>query len=245
MSTKNREMFRPLTREESIDHRQRQLDAREGLFLPTLDVVEAEVSNLVAQLHGFEQALASPTQKLADYVVGTAVTKDEMWIARGSTGIILSSEHGTTHRRRDPNSRFLRKRENKNPDTGVAALGQMAAGDLSATHATMLGRQTGDANNDLKHPFKDALKDLIDEGHNTFVSIHGMKSGHVAGLEDERSFDVVVGIGNKPTPQTEWLSEQIVAVAEQFGLRVGINQPIMKIVEKDGYYHVRIDEDGE
>lgn len=234
--------YRPLTWSESIDHRQRLEDARQGVHLVEPKVPATYMSKLLGRLIKAEMGLASPDMTLEGYKNGVATEPDQAKVVLGASNLLISSEHATTHFRKNSTGERLAKQ----PDTGTAALGAVVAAELKAFHATMVGRQTSDANHDEKHPFKPLLVDLM-RSHDlgAFVSFHGMRSGHIASLDDERSFDVAVGVGSSPNEATLKLGQCIVDLAKRYGLKAAINQPFLRVTEEDGEYKIRLKNDGE
>jgi hypothetical protein len=231
----------PLTHEQARDHRQRLQDANRGVHLEIPSEWEAALDDLTTLVEEGERLMACPTLSRDEYDKGVAAYKNQVGIYPGTSGTIISTEHATTHWRKDP---VTKKRENKRPDAGTAGLGAAVAAMTAASHVTMLGRQTGDPNNDERHPYKDRLRNLI-QPDQTFISLHGMCSGYVSALDDVRSLDILVGIGDDlPEPRTIKLGEQVVSIAEQLGLRAGVNQPLLNITEKEDKYFLEVDDDG-
>jgi len=59
-----------------------------------------------------------------------------------------------------------------------------------------------------------------------------MALGKFADLRDRAPFDVILGIGNRPNPQSLELARQLEEYGKELGLRVGTNTPFL--VFKDG-----------
>lgn len=234
-------VFRQLTHEQTMAHKQRIHDAIQGTHIINPGVDEDYLVNMRLRLQADERKLASPTLMPQDYDIGAANRPDEVYCSAGARAVILSTEHATTHIR---TKRGTNERAKKEPEIGTAGLAAIVSKDINATHITMLGRQTGDANRDEEHPFKDQLKSLIAESSTkTVITVHGMLPSLVESLEDERSFDVAVGVGNDPAPQTAQLGERIVGIAQSLGLRAGLNQSFLKIIKQDKGFLVRVDEE--
>lgn len=234
-------VFKLLTHEQNMDHKQRIQDAIQGIHIANPGVDEDFLLNMRLRLQSGERDLASPTLMLQDYDIGAATRPDEVYCSAGARAVILSTEHATTHIRANRDTKVRAKKE---PEVGTAGLASAVSKDINATHVTMLGRQTGDANRDDEHPFKDRLKSLIDESSTqAVITVHGMLPSLVESIDDKRSFDVAVGVGKDPTPQTAQLGERIVGIAQSLGLRVGLNQSFLKIIKKDEGFAVRVDEE--
>lgn len=189
---------------------------------------------IYATLEKYEQSLMCPHKSMHDYVVGTAAAPDEIGIFEGNGSWIVTTEHATAQQRLYPGERDRRR---KDPEYGIAAIGQYLHADVGATHLTMLGRQEHDANNDAHHPFKDELGRQIARTSNTSlrgtISLHGMTALKVDWPEASRSYDVAVGIGDNPSPATQRAANLLVNIAEELGLRAGINVPFI-VFTNDG-----------
>jgi hypothetical protein len=229
-----------LSHEESMDHKQRLQDVAEGVHLKEPAALEGFREAVLNRIKIGESRLASPNGNLEEYTGGVARYDNESRIALGRTGLWLCTEHATEHTRTSPSTG---EKTIKDPETGVAGLASVLAADLSASHATLLGRQTADANNDTGHPFKKHVAEIARGiGCDTFVSLHGMLAGKVATLQDERSYDLVVGIGRAPSEKSRELGDMIVAAAAELGLKAGVNRPLLRIREEEGKYYVPLED---
>jgi hypothetical protein len=226
-----------------MDHKQRVQDAQQGVYLPELGVDTLTLTELRTRLIYHETRLASPTLIRDGYDIGTATVDDEIGVRLGQAGIVLTTEHATTHYRKDAKTGVRTK---KAFESGTAAVAALLAEEFSATHITMLGRQTGDANHDPQHPFKRLVGQLLtsSEEKHTLISVHGLVSGQVAKLDDERGYDVIVGVGEEPSNETAQLGNRIVTTAQSMGLHAGINTPLLKIISRDNKHYVRVDDEG-
>lgn len=213
-----------------------------GVHLPDLLGDFSDVVQLRERLAAAEMRLASPDLSADGYNNGVALTNDQIHITYGFAGVLMTTEHATTHYRQ-ANEDLTRKA--KQGEAGTASLAATLAQDYDITHLTLLGRQTGDANHDVEHPFKERVKYMIAARmQRAHISLHGMTSGQVPDLEDERSFDLVVGVGDEPSESTMRLGIKVVQAAQAEGLRAGINVPFIKVIQRDGEYFRRVDGDG-
>lgn len=236
----------PLSAEGVELHQRRVERAEQGedLMMPDeLDVPVGLMMENVQHLECYEKHLASPTLALSGYRDGVATQPDEVFVRqRPDSSTLISTEHATFHYRL-PKNRTTRI--TLEPETGIAGLAGQVAAELGGTHATILGRQTSDANHDLNHPFKDRLLELLADGSiKTFVSLHGMTAAHTTDLQAERSLDVVVGVGNRPNRATLLTAYKIMKVCEKYGLLAGINPKFIKMRKRPDGLEVRQDDEG-
>lgn len=232
----------PMPQAQVAAHRKRVDDARQGTYLRMPEQHQADAPAIIRRLSLAERRLAAPRLSRTDYRNGVAKYPDQQYVRPGQTGIVISTEHATVQQRMDPGSS---QRKVKKAEPGLAGLGATVAETLDATHITMLGQQTGDANNDLSHPYKEHLLDLLKtEQAHTFISLHGMSSTHVADLNDDRVFDVLLGIGSNPETRTLQLANRLIAVARQYGLKIGLNQHCAAIRREDKRYFLLTRNDG-
>lgn len=234
--------YLPLNPEQTEFYHQRLHDAREGVHFTAGYPGHEVVADVISKLVIGERKLAAPHGLEQEYDDGAATQDNEIFVEPGERGIIITTEHATSHVR---TSTKTGKKRVIDAEYGLAGLGSVTAGELSAYYMTMLGRQTGDPNHDLRHPFKNRLTNLLaSSGSSKFLSVHGMKSGRVTRMDEDRGYDVAVGIGDEPTTETENLGEKLVASAKELGLKAGINVPFLHIVERDEGLAVRVNEDG-
>ena len=122
----------------------------------------------------------------------------------------------------------------KAPDVGTAGLGYALHVSTGAHFMTMRGRQYGDANFQEEHVFKDVMAELIVErGITKVISIHGMKAGKFKDFGDERAYDVLLGTGPHPPPQSVRAAARIEAIAARFDLRIATNGWFVKVADDD------------
>lgn len=169
----------------------------------------------------FDRVLAAesrvcPSRRRDDYETGAARTPNELEITTGARPVLLTAEHAT-------------HRSTGMADYGTYGLSSVVRHDTDSSLIAAIGRQTGDANKDETHPLKDAMKPLLAAGH---LSVHGMFSGRVAALDDPRTFNVLFGIGDKPSEATKDFIDKALETAKQLGLRAGVNHPVIQY-EKD------------
>ncbi len=188
--------------------------------------LSVDPSSIYAQMRKAETALV-PDE---DYALGSARNDDEILILPGDDVVLLTAEHATDQKRID---KIIGERVKKSYDAGTGGLVYSLASSLGSTALIAVGRQTGDANNDLTHPFKEQMTKIISKPvSKAHLSAHGMAGGVAANLTDERGFKVMVGIGDKPSDATKALTDYILQIASDYDMRVGINQPQLRFDSK-------------
>ncbi len=201
------------------------------------------MQQVLNELLAREVSLIAPDGLRCDYGNGTAQTADEIHTtARGRT-VLLSSEHATRHWTVDQDTGVKRP---KLSEPGTAGLGSMAAAAACGMHIAMIGKQTGNANYESGHPYKQHIQALI-LAHmpGAFLSLHGMKTGLVSDLQDDRPYDLLVGTGNNPNAASQVTAQMLVQIAEGLGLRAAINAQFLDIIRgDDGHYKQRVYRDG-
>jgi hypothetical protein len=122
----------------------------------------------------------------------------------------------------------------------------MVAAAARGIHIAMIGRQTGNANYDFGHPYKQHVQTLtLSHMPGIFLSLHGMKSGLVSDLQDDRPYDLLIGTGNNPNTASQVTAQTLVRIAEGLGLRAAINAQFLDIIRgDDGHYKQRVYRDG-
>lgn len=238
--------YAPLDVERVGLHEERTLRAEQAkdLFLPDdLDLPREQLLDRAYLLERRERSLASPDLSLAGYRNGAATIPDETYVQeRPGSSVVISTEHATFHYRKLVNGDEIKELE---PETGIAALASLAADELAATHITLLGRQTGDANHDASHPYKNRIINLVDScAANTFVSLHGMTASHTTDLEADRNHDIAIGVGSDPGPRTIEIANRIVEISSKYGVLADINPQFVKLRQNDGLTEVRLEDDG-
>ena len=157
----------------------------------------------------------------SNYADGSATHDNDTLSIDGTNGVLLTAEHATRHRRPNDHGEIFTKLS----DVGTGALCLVASLDTGSTGLIAVGRQTGDANRDAKHPFKDIMANIVAQPEsNAHISIHGMRRGLASGIRDGRGFNVILGIGDKPSEATKALTDLMVETAADYDLRIGINQ---------------------
>ena len=234
--------YRPLTEHEQAMHIERFYRARNGLDFNYATADPLEQRAIFNTLWGAEQRLVAPHNSSEDYGDGTAEMPDEIRTDTHGSSVLLSSEHATRSWSVDYDT------GDKTPkpyEAGTAALGSVIAAETYGTHIAMVGRQTGNANFDQYHPYKRHLQHLIGAGAmGAFVSLHGMRTGLVSDLSDERPYDMLLGVGNNPNASTLEAAAIVLRIAESLGLRAGINKPFLEIVGRGGRYWQKMYSDG-
>ncbi len=209
-------------------HEQRKANAADFSTYHLPELPESEADIVFQRIREAEQKHAAPRFLVEDYDDGVAQSEDELLVVDGLARVILTAEHAT---------RQMRTRDNvtktKEPDYGTAGLGTILQEDTDEALIIALGRQTGDANDDPEHPLKDQLGRLVYlPSSHAHLSLHQSGRTQVEKLTDQKSFGVMVGIGNDPTPETLENAEKMVEIGKKYDVRVGINQPFIKMEPK-------------
>src|SRR3989344_1011348 len=166
-----------------------------------------------------------------DYEVGSAQKANDLYIIRGNKGVLLTAEHATVQQRRQPDRTIAAKEE----DSGTGALVIVNALETFSNGVVAIGRQTGDANHDETHPFKELIGKIIIQSEDmAHLSLHGMKRAHAAKPRDPRGFAVQLGIGSDPSEATLALKDYLVEIGEQYDLKIGVNSPHIRFGSKTG-----------
>jgi hypothetical protein len=170
-----------------------------------------------------ERRLACPSMSVDGYTQGAADEADELFVIEGGSGILATAEHATDHQRA---YKTKPGRSYKPADYGTAALGWVLQQDTDSSLIVAKGKQTGDANHDIGHPFKERMARIITRPTtHTHVSIHGASNGLASGFRDERNYHILLGIGSNPSERTIEVVDGLREVAEDLDLRLGVNQP--------------------
>jgi hypothetical protein len=161
------------------------------------------------------------------YITGSARQENEILTIGGTKGVLLTAEHATKQRRLNQSTGA---RDIKGADSGTGALCQAVAQDTANFGLIAVGRQTGDANWDESHPFKDAMREIIVRKNTvSHLALHGISRAHAACFDDEKGFAVMLGIGEDPSEATQTLVyDYLVPLAKDCDLRLGVNQPFIK-----------------
>lgn len=233
-------------------HAGRKLDACLDTFLPEGKLLDADSEDTYFRLQEEELRLITgttthgPYTRPEDYNRGTAQYTDQILEQDFGDGLVVTSEHATTHwvlNHLDTSGfgGWVEKRF----ECGTMAFGSALAEDIGGTHISMLGMQSGNANNSRHHPLNDRVAARIQERRvDTFVSLHGMRMGLVADLGDVRGYDMLLGVGDTPSPETLRLAQTIVTTAKDHGLKAGINRPVVNVFMVDDQPAVERDHQG-
>ncbi|MBI2285399.1 hypothetical protein HYU82_01065 [Candidatus Saccharibacteria bacterium] len=157
-----------------------------------------------------------------DYQLGSAIVNNQLAVLRGESGVLLTAEHATFHRRKRPDGTVY----DKQPDTGTAALSMAVADKTNSDAIVAVGRQTGDPNYDPEHPFKKEVESIVarpvSQAH---LALHGLMRARASNIDDKRGFAVLIGIGDNPSDATRTLAyDYLTAIGKDYDLAVGINQ---------------------
>ena len=168
---------------------------------------------------------------VGDFVIGSALTDNEIISIAGNSGVLLTAEHATVQQRlkADGVTRFA-----KEEDHGTGALAETVATDTGSDALIAIGRQTGDPNNDEQHPFKiREIAEVIEKPNShSHLSLHGMVRGRASAVRDAAGFSVLLGKGKDPSDATEDLTKTLQETGRDMGLKVGANEPILRFSAK-------------
>ena len=194
-------------------------DFQNGYKLPRFSLDPAEVYEFLAEA---EREIIPA----GDYDNGSAQKPDDILAIEGTSGVLLTTEHATSHFRVKDSGQFDKKLH----EGGTAALGKTVAQGTNSYGLIPIGRQTGDANRDLQHPLREKMTEVIALAvSRAHLSIHGMARAHASGIRDNRGFSVMLGIGHKPTEATMALKDAMYEAGQDLGLRIGVNKPHMRL----------------
>jgi hypothetical protein len=182
---------------------------------------DADVHDVYERVVEAEATAVGPKRQLNDYSGGTATHDDELRIVDQGTGNLLEAQHATDPVRKDSGKREA-------ADHGTGGLGLVLAEDAGGRIIVPLGRQTGNANTDAKHPIKDELLAAAATGaYDQFFSVHGMRPGKVLDLRDVSEIHAVIGLGLNPTEADFERAERLLGRAyAEYGLRLVIGNRI-------------------
>ena len=166
-----------------------------------------------------------------DYLVGSAADNDELLVLRGISGALLTAEHASYHRRiRKKQWPYIRN--DKEYEQGTGALSCLVGQETKSDAIVAIGRQTGDANSDISHPFKRVIEKVITRPFSQskgILTLHGMIEGHTLDPKSTRGRSIQLGIGNHPSDATRTLTHDYLKTnGEDLDLIVGINDPHLR-----------------
>lgn len=190
------------------------------------EIADAEISSYATKLAG-DSAIADIYERLQDaegilvpgkdYLVGSAKVDDEVLVLHGLSRVLLTAEHATIQ---------IRREQTKEADMGTGVLAEVVAQDTNSTAIIAIGRQTGDPNYDVDHPFKTAMREVVELSENrAHLSLHMLNRGRASKPEDTQGYSILLGIGNKPSDATLALKDSIVEIGRDLDLKIGVNQP--------------------
>lgn len=173
-----------------------------------------------------------------NYIDGSARTSDQLLVLRGLSRVLLTAEHATDQIR----TREDRPIPRKEADYGTGALSKVVAEDTNSSAIITLGRQTGDANDDPAHLFKYAMTEIIALPENrAHLAMHLLFRGRASQLKAERGYSAMLGIGDKPSDATKALTDFMIEIGNDLGLKVDINRPHFNF---DDAHNLMLNDDG-
>lgn len=122
-------------------------------------------------------------------------------VQKGRRALVFAAPHAVHHCRHG-----VLKTNDAN--TGGLALALAQHLDASASALRRGGHEHGDPNVDLDHPLKREAAPLVIPGV-IFADLHGMA---------DRDHEVIIGLGNSPTPRALELAERFVEVGQGNGV---------------------------
>lgn len=185
-------------------------------------------NRLFELLEKAEREILGPSN---DTVEGTATEPDQILPILGEGAItLITAEHATRHMRTEEDG----TKKLKDNDSGTGALAVVVGRETNNDVLVAIGKQTGDPNHDTKHPFKDAISEIVAQPEKrAFLSIHGMARAKGADFLDEQDFAIIAGIGDKASPATKALVDELQKIAAGLGLRLGVNQEFLEFSTKN------------
>lgn len=184
---------------------------------------EPDMQEVYERLQEAERQNFSPTLLTSGYKDGTAVVPDQLLIVDGQR-LLITAEHATDRVNIKP---ITFKRLAESADHGTGALAVVVSEDVGSHLIAPIGLQTGNANKDLKHPLKDAMRPVLEQsgtiGH---LSLHGMFMARAENLADMRGYNIILGIGEHPSDETKDAVDKALEIARKYDLRAGVNQTV-------------------
>jgi hypothetical protein len=204
-----------------------------GPVLYTLpELPQGEALEVLERIEEAERVVA-PQLLDENYLLGTAISDNETQLLVGPQPGVVLTEHATVQQRKAEDSRT---RTAKQAEWGIAGLGQILHEDTGVTHITPIGRQTGDANKDLRHPLKTQVGRIIrSDRSRLFTTIHGMGNGIVGEPGEYRSYDAFLGVGASPSEATTRMADRLTDLAGELDLKIGTNQRFVYRYDEAGH----------
>jgi hypothetical protein len=200
--------------------------------IPTRTVDTLDSKRVMDRLMALERTYG-PDGTKASYLVGSAVEDDEVRVTSivANPDFVTTGEHATDHA--TGSGELHSGRKIGGADWGVGGLSDLIAEEFGGISITMPGRQTGNGNGDPHHPFGDVLTSTISSTPSITASLqlHGASPGKVATLADDEPLDILIGVGAEPNDASLRAAELISDIAEELGLRAGINQKFIQFEE--------------
>lgn len=160
-----------------------------------------------------------------NYEEGSATQPDEVLVVDGNEEVLLTAEHATIQQRDG---------QPKEADMGTGGLAKVVAEDTNSTALIATGRQTTDANYVSPHPFKNNyIAEVISSGESrAHFALHMLDRGRTSEPTDTRGYTILLGIGNDPSEATLEIKDQLLGIASDFDLKIGVNAPHIVIANK-------------
>ncbi|HEX4774988.1 MAG TPA: hypothetical protein VH234_05735 [Candidatus Saccharimonadales bacterium] len=191
--------------------------------LPKLD--DLELDEVFERIRTAER-IVCPDETREAYQVGGATENNELLVIQGINPVLLTAEHATSRIRYFRDERPSRQDP---ADQGTFGLSWVTRQDTDSSIVAALGRQTGDANYDIDHPLKEAMRPIICSPEvMAHLSVHRMFRGRVATPCDEQAFNIIFGIGDRPSEATKDFIDKAKEVAKKYDLRSGVNQSVIQ-----------------
>jgi hypothetical protein len=123
--------------------------------------------------------------------------RDGIKVVEGEGPIVLTAPHAVAH---------IREGRRKEQDSLTGGLAEVLARATGNACITAIGPQSGDANRDLRHPFKDEFLARQLHEHRLVLDLHGMR--------DQHGLDLCVGRGMDPDDLTRDVADLASDLAE-------------------------------
>lgn len=224
-----KEIFSNLSDEQAWDYRTERLRSDpkvssypqlEGKTGPDTEYDPRVVKETFDRLLAAEDEIAPGS----NYEEGSALSPDGVLRIDGNNQVLLTAEHATIQQRNG---------EPKEADMGTGGLARVVATDTNSTALIANGRQTSDANYVSPHPFKSEMADVLRDPENrSHFGLHMLDRGRASEPEQTRGYSILLGIGDDPSEATLEVKDQLLGIASDFDLKIGVNAPHIVIAQK-------------
>jgi hypothetical protein len=175
-----------------------------------------------------------PERTNESYSEGSAEQPDELYVMHGHD-VLLTADHATNRHRLKTATDTEGPRTEQAADHGTGGLGIVLAEDSNSSFIAPRGLQKMDANHDFEHPLKEAMAPVLLQPDTVAAfSLHRIFLARVAALASMRGYNIILGVGPNPSPETIDTADKMLELAKKYDLRAGINSPVLRY-EADGH----------